>query len=90
MGFTKYTSQAEKEHVRMNEGIRVKEVRVIGPEGENFGILPIAEALEKSRAAGLDLIEVSPNAQPPVCRITDYGKFKYEQKKKDKEVKSKA
>ena len=90
MGFTKYTSQAEKERVRMNEGIRVKEVRVIGPEAENFGVLPIAEALAKAKEAGLDLIEVSPNANPPVCKITDYGKFKYEQKKKDKEVKSKA
>lgn len=89
MGFTKYTSQKEKEQVRMNEGIRVKEVRVIGPNAENYGILPIAEALLKAREAGLDLIEVSPNAVPPVCRITDYGKFKYEQKKKDKEIKAK-
>ena len=90
MGFTKYTSQAEKERVRMNEGIRAREVRCLGPEGENYGILPIAEALTKSREAGLDLIEISPNANPPVAKITDYGKFKYEQKKKDKEVKSKA
>jgi translation initiation factor IF-3 len=90
MGFTKYTNQAEKERVRMNEGIRAREVRVIGPEGENFGVIPLAEALAKSRELGYDLIEISPNAQPPVCKITDYGKFKYEQKKKDKEVKSKA
>lgn len=90
MGFTKYTSQAEKERARMNEGIRAAEVRVIGPEGENFGVLPTREALAKAQALGLDLIEVSPNAQPPVCRITDYGKYKYEQKKKDKEIKSKA
>lgn len=90
MGFTKYTSQAEKEQVRMNESIRAKEVRVLGSEGENFGILPIREALQKAQEAGLDLIEVSPNANPPVCKIADYGKFKYEQKKKDKEVKSKA
>ncbi|MBI5644902.1 translation initiation factor IF-3 [Candidatus Kaiserbacteria bacterium] len=90
MGFTKYTSQAEKAQVRMNEGIRAKEVRCLGPEGENLGVLPIREALEKAQSLGLDLIEVSPNANPPVCKITDYGKFKYEQKKKDKEVKSKA
>ena len=90
MGFTKYTSQAEKERARMNEGIRASEVRVIGPEAENFGILPIREALAKAQEMGLDLIEISPNAQPPVCKITDYGKFKYEQKKKDKEIKSKA
>lgn len=89
MGFTKYTSQAEKAQVRMNEGIRAKEVRVIGPEGENFGVLSIKEALDKAQELGYDLIEISPNAQPPVCKITDYGKFKYEQKKKDKEVKSK-
>ena len=74
----------------MNEGIRAPEVRVIGPEGENFGILPIREALAKAQELGFDLIEVSPNAQPPVAKITDYGKFKYEQKKKDKEIKSKA
>ena len=74
----------------MNEGIRAPEVRVIGPEAENFGVLPIHEALAKARELGLDLIEVSPNAQPPVCKITDYGKFKYEQKKKDKDIKSKA
>lgn len=90
MGFTKYTTQAEKERVRMNEGIRAPEVRVLGPEGENFGILPIREALAKAQEMGFDLIEVSPNAQPPVCKITDYGKFKYEQNKKDKEIKSKA
>ena len=89
MGFTKYTSQAEKERVRMNEGIRAKEVRVLGPEGENFGVLATRDALAKAQALGLDLIEVSPNANPPVCKITDYGKHKYEQKKKDKEVKSK-
>ncbi|OGG54235.1 translation initiation factor IF-3 [Candidatus Kaiserbacteria bacterium RIFCSPLOWO2_12_FULL_53_8] len=90
MGFTKYTSQAEKTRARMNEGIRAPEVRVIGPEGENFGILAISAAIAKAQELGLDLIEISPNAQPPVCKITDYGKFKYEQKKKDKEIKSKA
>jgi len=90
MGFTKYTSQAEKERVRMNESIRAPEVRVLGPEGGNLGIMRIKEALEKARELGLDLIEVSPNAQPPVAKITDYGKFKYEQKKKEKDVKSKA
>ena len=90
MGFTKYTSQAEKERARMNEGIRAPEVRVIGPDAENFGVLPIREAIAKAQELGLDLIEISPNAQPPVCKITDYGKFKYEQKKKDKEIKSKA
>lgn len=73
----------------MNDGIRAPEVRVIGPNAENYGVLKIKEALAKAEEAGLDLIEVSPLAKPPVCKITDYGKFKYEQNKKDKEVKSK-
>jgi translation initiation factor IF-3 len=90
MGFTKYTSQKEQERVRMNESIRAKELRCIGPEGENFGILPFAEALAKARELGLDLIEVTANANPPVAKIMDYGKYKYETKKKDKEVKSRA
>lgn len=90
MGFTKYTTQVEKERVRMNEGIRVPEVRVLGPDGANLGVLATREALKKAQEMGFDLIEVSPNANPPVCKITDYGKFKYEQNKKDKEVKSRA
>jgi translation initiation factor IF-3 len=89
MGFTKYTSQAEKERVRMNEGIRAKELRVLGPEGENFGVMQTKDALEKASSLGYDLIEISPNANPPVAKITDYGRYKYEQKKKDKDVKSK-
>ena len=90
MGFTKYTTQNEKVSVRMNEAIRAKEVRVIGSAGENVGVLPIAEAIAKARELGLDLIEVSAQANPPVCRITDYGKFKYELKKKEKEIKSRS
>src|SRR3989344_7953048 len=90
MGFTKYTSQAEKERVRMNEGIRAREVRVIGPEGQNLGVMLTGDAVLKAQEAGLDLIEISPNAVPPVAKITDYGKFKYEQKKKEKDVKAKS
>jgi translation initiation factor IF-3 len=90
MGFTKYTNQAEKERIRMNEGLTAPEVRVIGAEGENLGVMQTREALKKAQELGLDLIEVSPNAKPPVARITDYGKFKFEQKKKDKEVKARA
>jgi translation initiation factor IF-3 len=89
MGFTKYTSQAEKERVRMNESIRAKELRVLGPEGENFGVMQTKDALAKATELGYDLIEISPNANPPVAKITDYGRFKYEQKKKDKDVKAK-
>lgn len=90
MGFTKYTSQAEKVRAKMNEGIRATEVRVIGPQGENFGVMETRAAVAKAQELGLDLIEISPNAIPPVAKITDYGKFKYEQKKKERDVKAKA
>jgi translation initiation factor IF-3 len=78
------------DEVRINESIRVPEVRVIGAEGENLGVLTTRNAFEKARAAGLDLIEVSPKAVPPVARIADYGKYKYELKKREKEIKSKS
>jgi translation initiation factor IF-3 len=68
--------------LRINEKILSREVRVINLEGEQLGIFPIAEALNIAREASRDLVEVSPNASPPVCRIMDYGKFKYEQSKK--------
>lgn len=74
----------------MNEGIRAREVRVIGPEGENFGVMQTTDAIAKARELGFDLIEISPNAVPPVAKIADYGKFKYEQRKKEKEVKANA
>jgi len=90
MGFTKYTTAKEKERVRINEGIRAKELRVITESGDNFGVLPLQDALQKAKEAGLDLIEISPNAKPPVAKIADYGKFKYEQKKKAKEVRAKS
>ncbi len=69
----------------MNERIRHPQVRVIGDDGEQIGILSSRDALAMARERGLDLIEVAPQAQPPVCRIIDYGKFKYEQAKKDRE-----
>lgn len=62
--------------------IRVSPVRLIGPGGEQIGIIPTKEALERAREAGLDLVEVAPNSRPPVCRILDYGKYKYDQAKK--------
>lgn len=67
----------------MNREIRIREVRVIGPEGEQLGILPTADALKKAQDGGYDLVEVAPTSQPPVCRIMDYGKYKYELSKKD-------
>ena len=68
--------------LRVNEQIRIASVRLIDAEGHQVGIMPTAEAQAKAREAGLDLVEVAPNSSPPVCRILDYGKFKYEQKKK--------
>ncbi len=77
-----------KEHL-VNEGIRAKEVRVIGVDGEQLGIKPMREALQLAVDANLDLVNVAPNAKPPVCRIMDYGKFKFEQQKKEKEARKK-
>jgi translation initiation factor IF-3 len=71
--------------LRINNMIRVREVRLIDGEGGQRGIVPITEALRLASEAGLDLVEVSPMAQPPVCKLLDYGKFKYEQEKKTKE-----
>jgi len=67
---------------RVNEQIRTSPVRVIGAEGEQMGIMPTDEALLAARQAGLDLVEVAPTERPPVCRIMDFGKFKYQQKKR--------
>ncbi|MDO8624420.1 MAG: translation initiation factor IF-3 [bacterium] len=78
------------ERLLLNNEIRARELRVIGAQGENLGILSLAEALKAAQAAGLDLIEISPSAVPPVAKITDYGKFEYERSKKEKVVKSKA
>lgn len=68
---------------RINHLIKVPEVRVIGAEGEQLGILKTSEAIKQAREAGYDLVEVAPTAEPPVCRIMDHGKFKYEQSKKE-------
>jgi len=72
----------EKDTIRVNEKIRVREVRVIGADSEQLGVMTPEEALEKAREAGLDLVEVAANSRPPVCRIMDYGRYKYEKKKK--------
>jgi translation initiation factor IF-3 len=65
-------------------------VRVIGPEGENFGVLELSDALNRAQEAGLDLIEISPNAVPPVAKIMEYGKFQYEEQKKRRAIKAKS
>jgi translation initiation factor IF-3 len=75
---------------RINHQIRAQEVRVIGPEGENIGVISLSEALAKATEYGLDLIEISPNAVPPVAKIMEYGKFHYEQEKKRREIKAKS
>jgi translation initiation factor IF-3 len=81
---------ATVEKVRINREISAPELRVIGAEGENLGVITSAEALKAAQALNLDLIEISPNAQPPVAKIMDYGKFQYEQKKKDSAQRAKA
>lgn len=73
----------------INEQIRDKEVRVIGEDGEQLGIMSAKEALVLAEEAGVDLVKIAPNAKPPVCRIVDYGKFKYEQTRREKEAKKK-
>ena len=73
----------------INEQIRDKEVRVIGENNEQLGIMSVEEAMKLAEEAGVDLVKIAPNAAPPVCRIIDYGKFRYEQARKDKEARKK-
>lgn len=73
----------------INEQIRDKEVRVIGEDGEQLGVMSSKEALKLAREAELDLIKIAPTAKPPVCKIVDYGKYRYEQVRKEKEAKKK-
>jgi translation initiation factor IF-3 len=77
----------DKRFIRINERIRAREIRVIDDEGKQIGVLPPYEALKMARERNLDLVEISPTAQPPVCRIMDYGKFLYQQEKKEREAK---
>jgi translation initiation factor IF-3 len=86
-GMTKKRGKAESIHV--NSRIRAPQVRVIDADGSQLGVLSIKDALEMAYERGLDLVEVSPTARPPVCRILDYGKYKYEQAKKAKSAKKK-
>mgnify|MGYP003440567652 CR=1 FL=1 len=73
----------------INEQIRDKEVRVIGEDGEQLGVMSIKEAMDLAEEAGVDLIKIAPTAKPPVCKIADYGKYKYEQMRREKEAKKK-
>ncbi|MCY4335119.1 MAG: translation initiation factor IF-3 [Litoreibacter sp.] len=74
---------------RVNDRIRADEIRLIGAEGENVGVVSPSRAMQMADDAGLDLVEISPNATPPVCKIMDFGKFKYEQQKKEAEARKK-
>ncbi len=76
--------------VRINQAIRAKELRVIGADNENVGVITLEEALRLAGEANLDLIEISPTAVPPVAKIMDYGKYQYELKKRQREVKAKS
>ncbi|TWU37418.1 translation initiation factor IF-3 [Novipirellula artificiosorum] len=78
----KTNQQESRDTVRINSQIRISPIRVVSEEGEQLGIIPTEQALDRARDAGLDLVEVAPNERPPVCRIMDYGKFKYEKNKK--------
>ncbi len=85
----RFVPPPEETH-RINRRIRTPQVRLIGTDGEQIGIVPIEDALRLAEQAALDLVEIAPSAQPPVCRILDYGKFKYQQHKKESEAKKKA
>lgn len=76
-----------KQAHQINEEIRDKEVRLVSAEGEQLGIMPVAEAMAKAEEASLDLVKISPNATPPVCKLMDYGKYRFEQTKREKEAK---
>jgi len=79
----------KKEQENVNEKIRARQVRVIGADGSQLGIMSLQDALDAAREEGLDLVEVAPNADPPVCKIMDYGKFRYQQSKRSQEAKKK-
>lgn len=76
----------EDKDVRVNARIRAREVRLIGAEGQQIGVVPFYQAMQMAEDAGLDLVEVGATAMPPVCRIMDYGKFKYQRKKRQQEA----
>ena len=82
-------AKKQQDTTNVNNQIRAEEVRIIGSDGEQIGVLPINEALERAGESGMDLVEVSPNAKPPVCKIMDYGKYKYQQTKQKQEAKKK-
>ncbi|HMP78672.1 MAG TPA: translation initiation factor IF-3 [Pirellulaceae bacterium] len=82
------SKEAARDQNRVNDQIRISPVRVIDHEGQQLGIMPVKEALAKAREVGLDLVEVAPDSSPPVCRIMDFGKFKYDKNKRSHKSKS--
>ena len=91
-----YDESLKEEHIatkdaksRINDEIQAKEVRVISDDGEQFGVLSLADAIKKAEEMSVDLVELSPDASPPVCKLIDYGKFLYQKEKKDKEARKK-
>ncbi|MBI4657640.1 MAG: translation initiation factor IF-3 [Verrucomicrobia bacterium] len=85
--FSPRSPSSPNSFVKVNGKIRAREVRIIGLEGHQLGVFPLAEAINMARGHGVDLVEIAPNAAPPVCRLVDYGKFRYEQAKREKEAK---
>lgn len=84
-----FTPPSKSDDARINEQISVAEIRLIDMDGNMVGVVSVAEGIAMAREVGLDLVEVSPNAEPPVCKILDYGKYKYEAQKKAQEAKKK-
>jgi len=87
---TERKQYSHKDKTRINNAIRAKELRVIGAQGENLGVITLEEALKEADRVNLDLIEISPNAKPPVAKIMDFGQYRYETKRKASEVKAKS
>ena len=85
--FSPRSSSSGGSFIKVNGKIRAREVRVIGTDGSQLGVLALQDALNMARTQGVDLVEIAPTAAPPVCRLVDYGKFRYEQSKKEKESK---
>lgn len=80
---------ARKPRININGRIRASQVRLVSADGKQLGVVPLAEALTEAQSAGLDLVEVAANVKPPVCKVMDYSRFKYEQEKRDREAKKK-
>ncbi len=85
----RFSREPRGPQIRINHRIRVPEVRVVAEDGSNLGVLSTEDALKRAREKGLDLVEVNPKSMPPVCKILDFGKYKYEEKKKQREAKRK-